>query len=69
MPFNFANVDDCNRVVLKTLPGEEHSDYINASYVDVRFDHAVIYSVSLLLHNVQGYKRQQVYVASQGQCM
>ena len=27
--------DDFNRVVLKTLLGEEHSDYINASYVDV----------------------------------
>ena len=29
-------VDDFNRVVLKTLPAKEHSDYINASYVDVR---------------------------------
>ena len=28
--------DDFNRVVLKTLPKVEHSDYINASYVDVR---------------------------------
>ena len=27
--------DDHNRVVLKTLPGQEHSDYINASHVDV----------------------------------
>jgi hypothetical protein len=30
--------DDFNRVVLKELPGVEHSDYINASYVDVMHD-------------------------------
>jgi hypothetical protein len=29
-------LDDFNRVVLKELPGVEYSDYINASYVDVR---------------------------------
>ena len=28
--------DDFNRVVLKALAEEEHSDYINASYLDVR---------------------------------
>ena len=27
--------DNFNRVVLKEIPGEEHSYYINASYVDV----------------------------------
>ena len=27
--------DNFNRVVLKDIPQEEHSDYINASYVDV----------------------------------
>ena len=28
-------LDDYNRVVLKTTPEVEHSDYINASYIDV----------------------------------
>jgi len=28
--------DDYNRVVLETLPGIPDSDYINASYIDVR---------------------------------
>ena len=27
--------DDFNRVILKRKPGEENSDYINASYIDV----------------------------------
>ena len=31
--------DNFNRVVLNTIPGEKHSDYINASYVDVRVTH------------------------------
>ena len=29
------NSDDFNRVVLSEIPDVEHSDYINASYVDV----------------------------------
>ena len=60
--------DDFNRVVLKTISGEEHSDYINASYVDV----SPINKANLLLnteHTLQGYKRRQVYIGAQGTCM
>jgi hypothetical protein len=32
--------DDFNRVVLKEIPEVEHSDYINASYVDVNNNHS-----------------------------
>ena len=32
---NIFFLDDYNRVVLQTLPGQPDSDYINASYVDV----------------------------------
>ena len=31
----FLCLDDNNRVVLSNIPDVEHSDYINASYIDV----------------------------------
>ena len=41
--------DDFNRVVLKMLPGQDHSDYINASYADVIREHttATMFRISL----------------------
>ena len=40
--------DDFNRVVLNDFPGQEHSDYINASYVDVRVCVCVCVCVSIV---------------------
>ena len=56
-------IDDFSRVKLNTLPGEEGSDYINASFVDVSSIwqiHCMYYLCStlfssersVLLHNV-----------------
>ncbi len=33
--------DDFNRVILKTIPEVDNSDYVNASYVDVSMIHCV----------------------------
>ena len=52
------------------ISGEKHSDYINASYVDVRATHklASVYNMkyNYVILNVQGFKRRQLYIASQG---
>ena len=32
----YSPIDDSTRVTLKEIEGEESSDYINASYLDVR---------------------------------
>ena len=57
--------DDFNRVVLKTLPGREQSDYINASYVDVRSRKLLSNLITIIL-TLQGYRRRKMYIASQG---
>jgi len=32
-----STIDDLSRVKLREIPGEEGSDYINASYIDVNY--------------------------------
>lgn len=67
--------DDDNRVVLQTGEGEDRSDYINASYVDVNTKQTnaqtIIFCIirnilTLLQIHFQGYKKPKAYIAAQG---
>ena len=61
--------DNFNRVELKEIAGKEHSDYINASYVDVRLYTLIntLYNVVSLMYQLFGqyinYDSQCVYLA------
>ena len=44
------SIDDFSRVPLKEILGEEGSDYINASYIDVRYVHGAFCVVSHLIY-------------------
>lgn len=40
--YMYVLIDDHNRVKLKFIAGQEGSDYINASFIDVSFHHFVL---------------------------
>ena len=77
-----SSADDQNRCRLSTIPGVEGSDYINASFVDVRsrsMNHAKYPSTynRLCLHKSwyisskfislqQGYHKSRAFIATQG---
>ena len=42
--------DDFSRVKLKEIPGEEGSDYINASHLDVRARHNLLAYIHDIVH-------------------
>ena len=60
---SFSLVDD-NIVPLSPIEGEEGSDYINASYVNVSISLVLVY---IDIYITQGYKRKNAYIATQGQ--
>ena len=58
--------DDDTRVCLKEVPGEEGSDYINASFIDVMSRYITQYLL-LKLALFQGYGgKRHAYIAAQG---
>ena len=64
--------DNASRVVLRTVPTGsmaglvQGSDYINASFVDVRDTSGYYDDTFELLPSPQGYKQRNAYIATQG---
>ena len=62
---NVFYTDDHCRVLLEGKPGDEGSDYINASYIDVR-SWCVGGVKFMWLIYVQGYHQKAAYIVTQG---
>ena len=66
---SFCDADDENRISLTTVPECEHSqtdhDYINASYIDVRFGGSCFITCDMTVHVCHlpcaGLHRQEVH--------
>ena len=57
--------DDSTRCRLKSIPGAKGSDYINASYINVRLQ--AMYNCHIYLYSpTQGYYRAKEFIATQG---
>ena len=59
--------DDSSRVELTVIADLPGTDYINASYINVRtHTHTHIHNVKSHCSYLQGYRRPKAYIAAQG---
>lgn len=66
--------DEFNRVIIPVKRGEENTDYVNASFIDVSRKAPFIFFLKFIrlfcskcpLSMVQGYRQKDSYMASQG---
>lgn len=60
-------IDDNSRVVLDIIEDDDSSDYINASYIDVRLWSSIVSNCIIgYCLSLQGYNRPNAYIAAQG---
>ena len=64
--FKHILLDDHCRVMLEGKPGDEGSDYINASFIDVSCYILRITDIILCCGCPQGYHQKAAYIVTQG---
>ena len=64
---NLLYTDDQSRVCIKEIPGVEGSDYINASFIEVRRQGVFLLCMHMIITPFQGYSgMKRAYIAAQG---